>query len=275
MTKLGPPVRSIGLIAALFVCAGFVLSGCFSHSPDPLTAQIQQMSAETTQAGADCNQEIGALTRFYGDHEDAIEQASKATEACYKKNGQTKQSLARAGLDNTSFSQSILSEGLSECIADYQKAVHAISELTGGSEPNLRLCQTSDQDGCTEATDQATKLASRLAQETEPCVQEKIAKPLNGICAIDGLGQDCILALDDGTLCMPNGPSLPACNQLVKIENRARQLGAAYQESARTEALRSQAAAAWAQAGATQRANSFPRNTTCMPFGPGVTCNSQ
>jgi hypothetical protein len=270
MTKLCP----VGFIAALCLCAAFVMSGCFSRSPDPFAEQMQQMYAEKTQAAANCNQEISALTAFYGDHEDTAERESKAGEDCFKKNQQTHEALARAGLAGTSFEQAISGKGDSECIDHMQKAAHAISELTGGSEPNVQQCETSDRAGCTEATDQAARLASKLDQETEPCVKEKIGKPITGICAIDGLGQDCILALDDGTLCMPNGPRLPACNQLVRIENRARQLGAAYQESARTEALRSQAAAAWAQVGATQRANSFPRNTTCMPFGPGVTCNS-
>jgi hypothetical protein len=277
MPKLGP-VRFIALTAALCVCVGLLLSGCFARTPtpsrDPLMVEAQKLNAEKTEAGAECNQQINTLVDFYGQHEETIEQEFKATGACFEKNEQLKQSLAREGLANSSFGKSILSRGLSECMVHYQKTTHAISELTGGSEPNLRLCETQDRVGCKAATKQASQLASRLAQETEPCVQEKIAKPINGICAIDGLGQDCILALDDGTLCMPNGPRLPACNQLVSIENRARQLGSAYQESVRTEALRSQAAAAWAQVGATQRANSFPHNTTCMPLGPGVTCNT-
>jgi hypothetical protein len=191
-------------------------------------ARIEQLSHEKSEAAADCNQQIDALTQYYGQHEDMIGQETTAGQACFK--GRP--------------------HHLAECMTHVQRAVHAISELTGEPEPD---CET-DMSACEHT---ATALKA-----TEECVQEKIAKPSVGICAIDGLGQQCILALDEGTLCMPNGPELPACNRLVKLENEMSELATAYQESKRTAALRSQAAAersqaaaAWAQAGATQRAN--------------------
>ncbi len=63
-------------------------------------------------------------------------------------------------------------------------------------------------------------------QETKPCVKEKIIQPLDGICTTHGLGRECILALDEGTSCLPNGPQLPECNRLAKMETQFEQLGA-------------------------------------------------
>ena len=63
-------------------------------------------------------------------------------------------------------------------------------------------------------------------QETKPCVKEKIIQPLTGICATNGLSRECISRLDEGTSCLANGPQLPDCNRLAKMENQFQQLGA-------------------------------------------------
>jgi hypothetical protein len=77
---------------------------------------------------------------------------------------------------------------------------------------------------CNQEIDALWKLVA--TQETRPCVKEKIIKPLNGICATNGLGRECILALDQGALCLPDGPTLPECNRLATMENQFTQLGA-------------------------------------------------
>jgi hypothetical protein len=76
---------------------------------------------------------------------------------------------------------------------------------------------------CNQEIDALWKLAAN--QETEPCVKEKIIKPLSGICTTDGLGPECIFALDRGALCLPDGPTLPECNRLAKMESQFRVLG--------------------------------------------------
>jgi hypothetical protein len=63
-------------------------------------------------------------------------------------------------------------------------------------------------------------------QESEPCIKQKIIEPLSGICATEGLGRVCIFTLDEGTSCVANGPQLPQCNRLAKMENQFEQLGA-------------------------------------------------
>jgi hypothetical protein len=76
---------------------------------------------------------------------------------------------------------------------------------------------------CNQEIDALWKSAAN--QDTKPCVKEKIVKPLSGICATDGLGRDCIFALDRGALCLPDGPTLPECNRLAKMESQFRELG--------------------------------------------------
>jgi len=61
---------------------------------------------------------------------------------------------------------------------------------------------------------------------TKPCVKEKIIEPLEGICATHGLGRECIFALDQSASCLPNGPELPECDRLAKMENQFGLLGA-------------------------------------------------
>jgi hypothetical protein len=77
---------------------------------------------------------------------------------------------------------------------------------------------------CNQEIDALWKFVAN--QETKPCVKERIVKPLSGICAIDGLGPECIFALDQGALCIPDGPSMSECNRLAKMESQFRQLGA-------------------------------------------------
>jgi hypothetical protein len=91
------------------------------------------------------------------------------------------------------------------------------------------LSQTVREEGeaaanCNQEIDALWKFVAN--QETKPCVKEKIIKPLNGMCANEGLGRECIFALDQGAACLPDGPTLPECNRLAKMESRFRQLGA-------------------------------------------------
>jgi fructose-specific phosphotransferase system IIC component len=81
-------------------------------------------------------------------------------------------------------------------------------------------------------------------------------------------------------MCLPNGPSLPACNRLVRIENQMAAMATNLRETERTQAMQSQAAASWAQAAAAQHmgANSFspasqlPVITTCTNAGSTTNC---
>jgi hypothetical protein len=78
--------------------------------------------------------------------------------------------------------------------------------------------------GCNQEIDALRNFVASRA--TKSCVEEKIIKPLTGICATNGLSRECIFALDESTSCLPNGPELPECDRLAKMENQFGLLGA-------------------------------------------------
>ncbi len=254
--------RSIALyrvtLMIVGVCASLVLSGCFAPRPDPFVGRVEQLNSEKNEASAECNQQIDALAAFYGQHEDTIERENKAGTECLKESAGKSPSL---------------------CASHFVSSVRAVSELTGHSEPDATsICLTGDTPECANA---GKEVGADLGA-TEACVKQKITTPANGICQIDGLGERCILALDEGALCMPNGPQLPACNRLVKIEGEISQLATAWRENDQRAAQRSLAAAAWAPAirPATQPQYlpvappppAPPVFTSCTNFGSTTNC---
>ncbi len=246
-------LRTVGPVALATLCAG--LQSCFFTPvyPDPVLERAQQIAHERDEALADCRGDIEGLAGFYRGHMDKSAKEVKAAADCVS---------ARRPSGGS----------LSECVAHLRKAARLLSKVNGQPESDFSTCgrwETLGEPSCTTAIRQLGETYGA----TETCVSEKIGKPLAGVCAVDGLSRECVLALDEGTAaCMPER-DLAACNQVVQKQTQIKQMAADWREDQRTEAMRSQAQAAWAQANATRWA-SRPTTTNCFDTGAGIRCTT-